>query len=138
MCGLCLRLCNTLLTTTLLLRSVLAICCYHSSRSLINSEDEIQHLDTMVKVIEKRLHEQWSRNIAKAQHSATNSSSTAAVADNSNIPDRDTATTTTVATTTAATVTPHGSNSLKPCSSTDNILAPTTDNSHHSDSYGAV
>eukprot|EP00953_Heterococcus_sp_UTEX-ZZ885_P038715 19872-Heterococcus_DN1.PRE.3 len=104
------------------------------------SEDEIQHLDTMVKVIEKRLHEQWSRNVAKAQQSTTNSSSssTAAVADNSNSPNRDTATTTTVATTTAATVTPRGSNSLKPCSSTDNILAPTTDNSHHSDSYGAV
>eukprot|EP00953_Heterococcus_sp_UTEX-ZZ885_P042502 21589-Heterococcus_DN1.PRE.2 len=105
------------------------------------SEDEIQHLDTMVKVIEKRLHEQWSRNVAKAQQSTTNSSSssTAAVADNSNSPNRDAATATaTVATTTAATVTPRGSNSLKPCSSTDNILAPTTDNSHHSDSYGAV
>jgi hypothetical protein len=104
----------------------------------MNSEDEIQHLDTMVKVIEKRLHEQWSRNVAKAQQSTTNSSSssTAGVADISNSPNRDTATT--VATTTAATVTPHGSNSLKPCSSTDNILAPTTDNSHHSDSYGAV
>jgi hypothetical protein len=121
-------------TTTSLLFPVLTHCISFN----INSEDEIQHLDTMVKVIEKRLHEQWSRNVAKAQHNTTNSSSSsAAVADSSSSPSRDAATTTTAATT-AATVAPHGNNSLKPCSSTDNILAPTTDNSHHSDSYGAV
>jgi hypothetical protein len=110
-----------------------------------NSEDEIQHLDTMVKVIEKRLHEQWSRNVAKAQQSSMissttssgNSSSAAAVADSSGSASTDTDTTA-VATAT------HGnsstSNSLKPCSSTDNILAPTDNSSsnHHADSYGAV